>query len=220
MDENNHVSGEQPQTAAVSPEAGYSAQGAQERLVPLAALEAERANRQRTEDENKMMREHFALMQAQAHKPQAQAPQRDEFNGLEDSDVMTVGEFKKHSSRIANQFQMTLEELKMTQRHPDYQDVVTKYLPELFKTNPGLRESLQKSQDYELAYHLAKTSDAYRGQNQKQQRNEDADRIIRNASQAGSLSSLGASTPVSQAKRYKDMSDEEFRNLSQRNMGY
>ena len=132
---------------------------------------------------------------------------------------MTVGEFKKHTSRIANQFQMTLEELRMTQKHPDYQEVVTKYLPEVFKTNPTLRESLQKTQDYELAYHLAKNSDGYRNISQKSQRNEDAERIIRNSQQTGSLSSMGASTPVSQAKRYKDMSDEEFRNLSARNAG-
>jgi len=220
MDE-NHVSGEQTQTAAVSPDANYSSPGAQERVVPLSALEAERAKRQQTEDENRMMKDHFALMQAQTARPQApQHQQPDEFDGLQDSDVMTVGEFKKHSNRIAGQFQMTLEELKMTQRHPDYQEVVSKYLPELFKTNPGLRESLKKSQDYELAYYLAKNSDTYRNSNQKQERNADADRIIKNSQQMGSLSSLGSSTPVSQAKRYKDMSDEDFRNLTQKNMGY
>lgn len=221
MDE-NHVSGEQPQTAAVSPDASNSSPGAQDqRVVPLSALEAERAKRQQTEDENRMMRDHFALMQAQNAQPRAPAPQQhDEFEGLTDSDVMTVGDFKKHSQRIANQFGMTIEELKMTQKHPDYQDVVSKYLPELFKTNPGLRESLKKSQDYELAYYLAKNSDTYRKSNTRQERNEDADRIIRNSQQAGSLSSMGSSTPVSQAKRYKDMSDEDFRNLTQKNMGY
>lgn len=220
-DNHNHVSGDQQQAAAVPPEANRSTQPEQERVVPLAALEAERAKRQQTEDENRMMREHFALMQAQASQPRTQpVQQQDDFHGLEDTDVMTVGEFKKHTTKIASQFQMTLDELKMTQRYPDYQEVVTKYLPELFKTQPGLRESLKKSQDFELAYYLAKNSDAYKSQTQRVQRHEDADRIIKNATQAGSLSSMGSSTPVSQAKRYKDMSDDEFRALTQRNMGY
>lgn len=217
----DHVSGDQMTQAAAAPDAGYSAQAEQERVVPLSALESERAKRQQMEDENRMMREHFALMQANQAQPRAPAPpQQDEFSGLQDSDVMTVGDFKKHSQRLANQFGMTLEELRMSQKHPDYQEVVTKYLPELFKTNPGLRESLRKSQDYELAYHLAKTSDAYRTTNQKQTRNEDAERILRNSQSVGSLSSMGSSTPVNQAKRYKDMSDEEFRALTYKNMGY
>lgn len=220
-DNHNHVSGDLNQAAAVPPSAEYSTPEAQERMVPLSALEAERAKRQERDDENRMMRDHLALMQAQTARPQAQqAPQQDEFGGLEDSDVMTVGEFKKQSQRLSGQFQMTLEELKMTQRNPDYQEVVSKYLPELFKTNPGLRESLRKTQDYELAYYLAKNSEAYKATNSKRQRHEDADRIIKNSQHTGSLSSMGATTPVTQAKRYKDMSDEDFRNLTQKNMGY
>lgn len=217
----NHVSGEASMQAAAAPEAATMNQAEQDRLVPLSALESERSKRQQMEEENRMMREHFALMQANAARNQPPAqPKADEFGGLEDSDVMTVGEFKKHSQRIAGQFQMTLEEMRMAQKNPDYQQVVSKYLPELFKTNPGLRESLQKSQDYELAYYLAKNSDAYRRDNTQQQRHEDAERILRNASQSGSLSSMGSSTPVNQAKRYKDMSDDEFRALAHRNMGY
>jgi hypothetical protein len=220
-DNHNHVSGDQSMQAAAAPDAGQSTHPEQERVVPLAALESERAKRQQLEDDNRMMREHFALMQAQAAQPRPPAPPpQDEFSGMQDSDVLTVGDLKKHSQRLATQFGMTIEELRMTQRHPDYQQVVATYLPELFKTNPGLKESLRKSQDYELAYYLAKNSDAYKNANQKQQRNEDAERILRNTQQSGSLSSLGASTPVGQAKRYKDMSEEEFRILTQKNMGY
>jgi hypothetical protein len=208
------------EVVAVPTEANTMTQPDQERVVPLSALEAERAKRQQLEESNRMMQEHFALLQAQQSLQRPQPPSQDEFEGMSDSDVMTVGDFKKHSQRLAHQFGMTLEELRMTQKHPDYQEVVSKYLPEVFKTNPSLRESLKKSQDYELAYHLAKNSDAYRGATYKQTKNEDAERLIRNSQQAGSLSSMGASTPVAQAKRYKDMSDEEFRNLAHRNMGY
>ena len=220
MNEEPHVSGEQSMGAAVPQEANQSNQASeQDRQVPLAALESERSKRQQLEDENRMYREHLALMQAQ--RPSIpQPPQQDEFEGLQDSDVMTVGDFKKHTQKIAGQFQMTLEELKMTQRYPDYQEVVSKYLPELFKTNPGLRGSLQKTQDYELAYYLAKNSDAYKGESKRQTRHQDAERIIKNTQQAGSLSSMGGATPVAQAKRYKDMTDHEFNELMHKNLGY
>lgn len=210
-------SGEQIQAAAVPETVNATQQAEQERQVPLSALESERARRQQMEDENRLMKEHLTLMQA---RPPASAPPKDELDGLDDSDVMTVGDFKKMSGKIANQFQMTLEELRMTQKYPDYQTVITKYLPEVLKTNPNLKSSLQKSQDYELAYYLAKESEAYRSQNKKAQRNEDAERIMKNTQQTGSLSSMGASTPVAQAKRYKDMSDSEFNALMHKNLGY
>ena len=223
MDENTTTTGEQnPQGAAVPPDATVTnqpAQAEQSPQVPLSALEAERSKRQQMEEENRLYREHIALMQANASRPQAQPVQPIEDESLQDSDVMTYGDFKKHANKIAGQFQMTLEELKMTQHHPDYQDVISRYLPEVFKTNPSLRDSLRKSQDYELAYYLAKNSDAYKTATMKTTRNEDAERIIKNSQTAGNLSSLGASSPVVQAKRYKDMSDEDFSNLVAQNLG-
>ena len=210
--------GDQIEQAAVAPSHDESTQVEQEKMVPLSALESERAKRQEREDENRTMRDHLALMQA--NQQQNQPKVKDDFDGLEDSDIMTVGEFKKLSGKLTNQFQMSIEELKMTQRYPDYQDVISKYLPEVLKTNPNLKSSLQKTQDYELAYYLAKNSDNYKSENKKAVRSADADRIIKNSQSSGSLSSMGASTPVMQAKRYKDMSDAEFKEQSARNLGY
>ena len=215
-------SGEE-QAAAVPPETTEtnqpeSANQSNEKTVPLSALEAERSKRQQMEEENRLYREHLALMQANQRR-QTDAPQQKAEAEVDDSDVMTYGEFKKHAERLTGQFQMTLEELKTAQKHPDYQEVVTTFLPELLKTNPELGESLRKTQDYELAYYLAKTSDGYKKAKGTTQRSSDAERIIKNAESSGSLSSLGASTPVSQARRYKDMSDADFRNLVSQNMG-
>ncbi|MFO7881193.1 MAG: hypothetical protein R6U52_01480 [Kosmotogaceae bacterium] len=183
--------------------------------VPLSALQAERSKRQQVEERLRMVEDHLALNQAQQSKPQP----KDEFEGLDEGDVMTVGDFKKLSSKMANQFQMTLEELKMTQKHPDYQEVITKYLPDVLKQNPGLKHTLQKTQDYELAYYLAKNSDTFRKENKKSKKSADAQRIVENSQRAGSLSSTGATSPISQAKRYKDMSDKEFMELMNKNMG-
>lgn len=220
--EPNHVSGEEEVQAAAAPTEDESTQTPdQERQVPLSALESEREKRQRVEEENRLIREHFALMSSQQQQPQQrQQYSQDELDALDDSDVMTVGEFKKQASRLSNQFQTTVQELKMAQKYPDYQKVITTYLPDVLKTNPGLRMSLEKSQDYELAYYLAKNSESYKAENVRTQKNEDAERILKNTQSTGSLSSMGATTPVTQAKRYKDMSDDEFRKVMHSNLGY
>jgi len=186
----------------------------QEQNVPLAALQSERAKRQQMEDELRMIKEHLALNQVKQSQPE----QKNEFEGLDDGDVMTVGEFKKLTSGMANKFQMTIEELKMSQKNPDYQDVITKYLPDVLKQNPSLKHTLQKSQDYELAYFLAKNSDLYRTEHKQKKKSADAQRIVANSSRASSLSSMGSTSPISQAKRYKDMSDEEFKQVVNRNL--
>lgn len=186
--------------------------------VPLDALQAERAERQKLQDEVKMMKEYMSLIQSRQSSNQPK--QQDEFDGLSDEDVLTVGEAKKFISKLDSQYKMNIQELKMTQKYPDYQEVVTQYLPEVLKQNPGLRDSLIKTQDYELAYYLAKNSDSYKGATKKAKKSADAERIVQNANRAGSLSSVGQTSPISEAKRYKNMSDEEFKREMAKNLGY
>lgn len=222
MSEEPHVSGEQNSGAAASvavvnadSNSGGAPQGQE---VPLAALQQERAQRQQLQEELRMIKDHLSLLQANQIRQQEKP--KDDFDGLSDSDVMTVGEFKKVAAKFNQQFQMNVEELRMTQKYPDYQEVVTKYLPEVLKTNPGLHRTLQQSQDYELAYYLAKNSDHYKGQSKTVQRNADAERIVKNATQTGSLSAVGGTSPMNTAKRYKDMSDTDFMKEAAKNRGY
>jgi hypothetical protein len=222
MSEEPNVSGATMEAAAPVTEQPMEVQAEQQQQstqVPLAALQSERAHRQQLQDELKVIKDHLALMQAQQTRaPQPQA--KDEFNGLSDDDVMTVGDYKKLTGKYAQQFQTSLAELRMQQKYSDYQQVVTKYLPEVIKNNPGLRTTLEATQDYELAYYLAKNSDSYRNENKQIQRNADAERIVQNANKAGNLSSMGQVSPISQAKRYKDMSEDEFRKVVNKNLGY
>lgn len=222
MSEEPYVSGEQTMEAAAPLSSAsmdsQAEQGSKEQYVPLTALQSERAQRQRMEEELRMIRDHLTLLQA--NQVQQQAQPKDEFEGLSDSDVLTVGEAKKFMQQFNRQYQMSIEELRMTQKYPDYQEVVTKYLPEVLKANPSLRGTLQQTQDYELAYYLAKNSDSYKGENRKVKMNADAERIVQNSQKAGSLSSMGATTPISHAKRYKDMSDSDFMKEVHKNMGH
>lgn len=190
----------------------------EDKQVPLDALQAERAERQRLQDELKMMRDHLSLMQA--NETSKQPKQQDDFDGLSEDDVLTVRDLKKALSQKEKMFQQNIQELRMTQKYPDYQEVVTKYLPDVLKQNPGLADTLRNTQDYELAYYLARNSDEYRSSHKKAKRNADAERIVQNANRAGSLSSVGQTSPISEAKRYKDMSDEDFRKMANKNLGY
>ena len=186
--------------------------------VPLDALQAERAERQKLQDEVKMMRDHMSLLQSS--QSQSRPQPKDEFADLSDDDVLTVKDFKRFMGSKEQKFDMSIKELRMTQKYNDYQDVVTRYLPEVLKQNPGLQQTLVASQDYELAYYLAKNSDSYKAQNKKTAKNADAQRIVENSMKAGSLSSVGETSPISNAKQYKRMSDDEFRKVAQQNLGY
>lgn len=186
------------------------------RTVPLDALEDERGKRQKLEEELRVIKDHVTLMQTQQAKP---AP-KDEFDGLSDDDVLTVGDFKKALSKKESEYKMNIEEIKMMQRHADYQEVVTKYLPEVLKQNPEIARTLQQTQDYSLAYYLAKNSDSYKSTHKKARKSQEAERIMANTQRSGSLASVGSTSPINQAKRYKEMSDKDFRAEVDRNLGY
>lgn len=195
-----------------------SVDGAASNTVPLSALQSEREQRQQLQEELKMIKDHLSLMQS-SQQQASRAPQKDEFDGVDDGDVITYGEAKKLLGKIQSSYQQSVEELRMQQKYPDYQEVIQKYLPEVLKSKPELRNSLSKNPDYELAYYLAKKSEAYETDHKKQKKNQEAERILQNTAKAGSLSSMGSTTPISQAKRYKDMSDSEFRKLVNSNLG-
>ena len=219
MSEEPYVSGDQNSGAAVQVETEQSESSTANRQVPLDALQAERSERQRLQDEVRMMKDHMSLLQAQQQQ-QMRPQQKDELDSLSDDDVLTVGEAKKFMSKLDSQYKMNINELKMTQKYSDYQNIVTQYLPDVLKQNPSLRESLINSQDYELAYYLAKNSDSYKKNHKQVKQNADAERIVQNAQRAGSLSSVGQTSPMSEAKRYKDMSDADFKKHAQKNLGY
>ena len=188
-----------------------------ERQVPLDALQAERSERQKLQDEVRMLKDHMQIMQANNARPPEKP--KDDFDGLADDDVLTVGEFKKAISKKEQLYQANIQELRMTQKHPDYADVVTKYLPEIIKQNPSLGQTLQRGQDFDLAYYLAKNSDAYKADHKRVKKHADAERIVQNAGRTGSLSSMGSTSPISQAKQYATMSDADFKKLVNKNMG-
>ena len=214
-----NYSGEDMQEAAaptteVSSEEHNEQEQQQEQNVPLSALQSERSQRQQLAEELQMMKDHIALMQTQSKQPVQQEPAYDK------DDIPTWGDVESFVEKREQQYQSKLNEMQMAQKHPDYAEVISEYLPDVIKQNPALRKSLEKTQDYDLAYYLAKNSNRYLSENKKTRKNADAERILQNSQQAGSLSSTGTVSPINAAKRYRDMGDDDFRKEVNKNMGY
>jgi len=210
------------ETVAVAAEPGVVAQDQSQaevrpEMVPVTALQAERRERQQLQEQNKLLQDHMSLMQAN-HAPQP-APQ-DEMSGLADDDVLTVGEAKKFLGKIQQNYQTSVEELRVQQKYTDYNDVVTKYLPDVVQKNPALKDTLQNDPNrYELAYYLAKNSDSFRGDHNEVKKSAEAQRIVENGQRAGSLSAVGSTAPQSQVSNVRNMTDADFMKMANKNLG-
>ena len=186
-------------------------------MVPLTALQAVRREKQQTEEQNRMLQDHLSLMQA---NQAPQATKQDEYEGLSDDDVLTVGEAKKFLGKIENNYKTSVAELSAQQKYSDYNEVVTKYLPDVVKQNPALRTTLQNDENrYELAYFLAKNSDSYREATHEVKKSTEAQRIVENGQRPGSLSAVGSAAPQSQVSNIRNMSDDDFMKMANRNLG-
>lgn len=215
--EDQNTSGE-IQEAAV-PMENVDHQEIQQKEVPVHVVQSLRNENQQLKENFKILSEHLELIKA--NQPQRQAPQvQDQFGKLSDEDVVTVGELKKYAQQFQRQQEMSIEELKIAQMYPDYAETVRKYLPHVLKEDPDLKNEIENARNpFKMAYHLAKNSVAYSQEHKSKKKNEDAQRMLSNAEKTGSLSAVGATTPINQASRWKAMSDDEFRKVMNKNMG-
>jgi len=190
----------------------------QSEMVPVTALQAERRERQQLQEQNKLLQDHMKLMQAnQATQPPSK---QDELDNLSDDDVLTVGEARKFMGQIQQNYQTSVEELRVQQKYADYNEVVSKYLPDVIQNNPALKNTLQNDPNrYELAYYLAKNSDSYRGTKHEAKKSSEAQRIIDNGQRAGTLSAVGSHSPQASVSNIKNMSDADFMKMANKNLG-
>lgn len=212
MTEEAIESGENAVEAAAPVQSHEQTQEAQqETAVPLSALQAERRERQRLQEEMAYLR---------ASVDQMNRPKEPESN-LTDDDVLTYGEYKKSIGQLHNQYKMSIEELKMTQQYPDYQEMIKTYLPEVLEQKPYLKATLVNDPNkFQLAYDLAKTANSYVNGKKEVKKTKEAEKILSNQNQPGSLSSVGHATATKSPSHYKTMSDNDFKALVAKNMGY
>lgn len=190
----------------------------QENVVPVHVIQSMRSENQHLKDNLKLVTEHLELLKAN-HNNQGQV-QQDPLNSLSDHDVLTVGEAKKFLGQIERKRKMEMEEIKMTQTHPDYSEVIRNYLPKVLSEDPELRVEIENARNpYKMAYMLAKKSTAFVEQERTKKKSEDAERIIANSQKTGNLSAVGTQSPISKASFFKSMSEDEFRKVMNKNSG-
>lgn len=186
--------------------------------VPLSALQAERQQRQQLQENLKVMQDHMALLQANNEAPKKES---ETFDGLTDNDVLTVGEAKKFMKSFSKDQTLALEELKMSQQHSDYNEVVRNFLPEVLKNDPDLKDMIVNAPNpYKAAYYVAKRSDGYLKKKRHSSRSPEAREAVENLQRPGNLSSVGTGVSGSASKSYKSMSDGDFRKLINKNLGH
>lgn len=123
-------------------------------------------------------------------------------------------EARKIAQDIVRQREVETLEEKVSLKYSDYNEVIEKYAPEL-REDPVLVEAIKTAPNpYELAYKLAKKTDAYkRDQNLREKNTE---KIQKNLSKPLSASAVGKSSPLSEANNFATMSDEQIWQMAQK----
>jgi len=209
MSENENTAGDTVEAAA------QHDNSTQENLVPVHVVQSLRSENQQLKQNMQMINQHLELLKANQYSNNAQKEQQDSLN---DHDVLTVGEAKKVLSQLERNREKDTQELKMSQVHSDYNDIITNYLPGILQEEPELRYEIENARNpYKLAYTLAKKSTQYQDKERKAKKNEDAERIIANSQKTGNLSAVGTSSSTGKGSMFKSMSDDEFKKLMNRN---
>ncbi len=147
------------------------------------------------EDLNNLKEENVLLKQ-QLQTPPAELKKSGEDES--DDDIVTKGELKHIIAQFEAKNEAGRAELAVRTKYPDYDEVITKKLPEILKTNPKLLVD-----PYETAYQLAKL----------QEKNgeidvEAAKKIIENAAKV--KTPTGGSAQAGPEDVINNMSDTEF----------
>ena len=167
-------------------------------------------------------------------------PQRENkfLNDMKEDDIPNVGELRREWERKESGYQERLEELQVAQQHPDYAEVLEKYVVPLIKQKPHLAEGIQGSRNKALfAYELGKMAQQMQAPQQQAQapmpqpvtqvsqalqaaptKNENAQRIVENSKKPGTLSQAGGQGALSKADYYSSMSDAEFMKFAGKNL--
>lgn len=127
---------------------------------------------------------------------------------------------REENNRLRDEFKDQLAAVNAKSQYSDWNNMVTKHVPQLTSKNPIFAEMIQNaSNPYEAAYLLAELNAKTQGQTQPQfQNNGDAQRAIANAQKPQTINSIGGNGTLSSADYYASMSDEDFMKIAGRNM--
>ncbi|MES2409024.1 MAG: hypothetical protein V4509_01845 [Patescibacteria group bacterium] len=203
----------------------------QQDQVPVHVVQSLREELRAEKEKNETFRNHMQMMQWQQNSAPQQ--QQNPFGNSDPEDSIKIKDAVKMMSDYEQRTNAQLAEIKLASRTPDYKDVIQKYLPKAAQEDPELLEEIKRSPNpYKTAYMAAKASEAYRADflssNQKsstqsqtkaQPVDNDVEKMIQNSKQSGNLASVGNNArALGGTPDYRNMSDEEFRQLKSKNL--
>jgi hypothetical protein len=200
--------------------------GGDQKMVPLAALEDERGKRQALEEKVRNLEENMALYRANVPSPDARREteppkEKDLFEGMDEGDVMTVGEIKKIFKKQAEDFNKEKEdfvqnvggrisEVQMMITNPDYKEVIEKNLPNVLKAKPYLAGAIKSSSNpFVLAYELGKLDPGYKAKETGDKIDKEAQKIIDNLEKP-QLGKTGGAGGLDKVDAYARLTDEQL----------
>lgn len=177
-------------------------------------LKAERESEKREHQLN------IDMMRANMAKSQEPPKERKMFpDGVDRSDVLTVGEMEKAWESREAEYLSRIEELQVAQQYPDYAEVIEKFALPLVKSKPHLAEGIQGARNKALmAYELGKMAKQMQQTPPPVQQSSIAQKIVENAKKPGTLSQSGGQSVLSKADYYATMSDQEFMKMASHNL--
>jgi hypothetical protein len=197
-----------------------------EQEMNFKALREEMSSKQAQIEE---LRNNLEMMRANVSQ-RIQQPQEQEkpmFEGMNKDDIPNVGDIERAWKQKEANYVERIEELQVAQQHPDYAEVIEKYVAPLVRSKPHLLEGIQGARNKALfAYELgmmAKQSQQPQVQPQMvepkaTQKSIDAQKIVENARKPGTLSSAGGQSVLSKADYFATMSDKEFLEMAAKNL--
>lgn len=174
-------------------------------------------------DRDAEKREHalqLELLRVNSQQQQAQKEEPAMFEGMSDSDLPSVGDFRKEWDKREQTYKARLDELEFASTHSDYAEVLDKYLKPLVNENPLLAQGIGKHPTpAAYAYQLAKLYQQAKSSQTQTTTSRDAQRMVENSRKPGTLSQAGGQGALSKADYYGSMSDEQFYKLASKNLG-
>lgn len=186
-------------------------------------------DRLKTEREAEKREHQLQLDMFRANQSRQEPPRQEPkfLDGMREEDIPNVGELRREWEQKERGYQERLEELQVAQQHPDYAEVLEKFVVPLIRQKPHLAEGIHGSKNKALfAYELGKMAQqmqasAYPPVPQESlatTKTETAQRIVENAKKPGTLSQAGGQGALSKADYYAQMSDQEFIKFASKNL--
>jgi hypothetical protein len=153
---------------------------------------------------------------------QQESTQQDAYAALDWDDSKDVRRafetLREQNAAMKNELQDAITAIGTKSQHADWNNMVTKHVPELTSKNPIFAEMIKNaSNPYEAAYLLAELN-SKASQPVQQPNMGNGQRAMHNAQKPQTLASVGGGGQLSSADYYASMSDEDFMKIAGRNL--